>query len=66
MLEKYLLPAPQQPERKVLDSIFAEMVLNKALRDFRKEQIGKEIDQSLRDRNKEEFLRLTEELKNIS
>ncbi|MGG3557854.1 IDEAL domain-containing protein [Peribacillus frigoritolerans] len=26
----------------------------------------KEIDQSLQDQNKEEFLRLTEELKNIS
>ena len=45
---------------------FAEMVLNQALLDFRKEQLRKEIDRSLQDRNKEEFLRLTEELKKIS
>ena len=44
----------------------AEMVLNKVLNDFLKEQLLKEIDRSLEDRNKVEFLRLTEELKNIS
>ena len=44
----------------------AELVLNKALCDFRKEQLRKEIDKSLEARNKEEFLRLTEELKKIS
>ncbi|GAA3332693.1 hypothetical protein GCM10020331_093870 [Ectobacillus funiculus] len=43
------------------------MVLDKALRDFRKKaNPKKEIDQSLQDRNKEEFLRLTAELKDIS
>ncbi|MFC3882425.1 IDEAL domain-containing protein [Bacillus songklensis] len=65
-MERNLLNTPPQPEVNVMDSEFAEMVLNKALRDFRKEQIRKEIDQSLQDRNKERFLRLTEELKNIS
>jgi uncharacterized protein YpiB (UPF0302 family) len=65
-MERNLLNTPPQPEVNVMDSEFAEMVLNKALRNFRKEQIRKEIDQSLQDRNKEEFLRLTEELKNIS
>ncbi|MGM0876922.1 MAG: IDEAL domain-containing protein [Bacillota bacterium] len=42
------------------------MVLDKALLDFRKEKIQRKIDQSLRDRNKREFLRLTEELKYVS
>ena len=42
------------------------MFLDKALLNFRKEQIRKEIDRSLEERNKEEFLRLTEKLKNIS
>ncbi|MGM0875336.1 MAG: IDEAL domain-containing protein [Bacillota bacterium] len=48
-----------------MNSLFAEMVLDKALRDFRIDQILKEIDQTLQYRNKEEFLRLTEELKII-
>ncbi|MCM3653457.1 IDEAL domain-containing protein [Metabacillus litoralis] len=65
-MEKNLLNTSQQTEVNVKDSGFVEMVLNKALRDFRKEQILKEIDQSLLERNKEEFLKLTNELKNIS
>jgi uncharacterized protein YpiB (UPF0302 family) len=66
MEKKYLLNPPQQPDVKILDSLFAEMVLDKALLNFRKEQIQKEIDHSLQNKNKEEFMRLTEELKNIS
>ncbi|MFB7642815.1 IDEAL domain-containing protein [Peribacillus butanolivorans] len=65
-MEKNLANTPPQPEINVMDSEFAETVINKALLNFRKEQIRKEIDQSLQDKNKEEFLRLTEELKNIS
>ncbi len=61
---KYFLNAPQ-PEVNVTDALFAEMMLEKVLYDARKERILKEIDQSLQDNNKEEFLRLTEELKGI-
>jgi uncharacterized protein YpiB (UPF0302 family) len=50
----------------VIDSLFAEMLLDKSLLDFQKEKIQQKIDQSLRDKNKREFLRLTDELKNIS
>ncbi|MBT2741040.1 IDEAL domain-containing protein [Bacillus sp. ISL-77] len=64
-MEKNLLNSPQ-PEVNVMDSLFAEMVLDKALRDFRKEKIQKKIDLSLRNKNKAEFLRLTEELKKVS
>ncbi|MDQ0198225.1 IDEAL domain-containing protein [Neobacillus ginsengisoli] len=64
-MEMNLLNSPQ-PEVSVMDSLFAEMVLDKALRDFRKEKIQKKIDLSLRDKNKAEFLRLTEELKKVS
>lgn len=60
-MNKYSLNAPQQTE-VIDDSLFAEMVLDKALRDFQKEQILKEIDLTLRDRNKEQFLMLTEKL----
>ncbi|MGG2093264.1 IDEAL domain-containing protein [Bacillus sp. S13(2024)] len=65
-MKKHLLNIPSQCEVNVMDSLFAEMVLDKAIHDFRKEQIQKEIDRSLQNRNKEEFLRLTEELKSIS
>lgn len=64
-MEKKLLNTPPETEVNIADSELAEMVLNKALLDFRKEQLRKEIDWSLEKRNKEEFLRLTEELKNI-
>jgi uncharacterized protein YpiB (UPF0302 family) len=64
-MEKNLLNSPQL-EVNVIDSLFAELVLDKAILDFRKEKIQQKIDQSLRERNKSEFLRLTEELKNVS
>jgi uncharacterized protein YpiB (UPF0302 family) len=61
-MKKYFLNAPQNPV--VTDhSMLAEMVLEKALRDFQKEHLLKEIDRSLENRNEEEFLRLTDELK---
>lgn len=68
-MEKDLLNTLPETEVNVVDSEFAEMaemVLNKVLNDFLKKQLLKEIDRSLEVRNKEEFLRLTEELKNIS
>ncbi len=61
-MKKYFLNVPQQPE-VIDDSLLAEMVLEKALKDFQKEQILKEIDQSLQERNKENFMELTEKLK---
>ncbi len=65
-MENNLLNASPKTEVNIVYSEFADMVLNKALLDFRKEQLQKEIDRSLENRNKEEFLRLTEELKKIS
>ena len=56
----------QQPDVTIIDSISAEIVLEKALLDFRKKKIQQKIDQSLKDKNKSKFLRLTEKLKNIS
>lgn len=65
-MNRNFLNVPQQPEVQNSSSQIAEMVLDKALRDFQKEQLLKEIDYSLRDRNKEAFMRLTEKLKKIS
>ncbi|CAN7510422.1 IDEAL domain-containing protein [Rossellomorea sp. LjRoot5] len=63
-MKKYLLNSPQSDVNH-MDSLFAEMILDEALLTFRKKQIAQDIDQALCNRNKKEFLRLTEELKEI-
>jgi uncharacterized protein YpiB (UPF0302 family) len=64
-MEKRLLNSPQQTDENN-DSVIAEMFLNHALIEFRREVLRKEIDFSLQERNKETFLKLSEELKKIS
>ncbi|CAH0298221.1 MULTISPECIES: IDEAL domain-containing protein [Peribacillus] len=53
----------QLPETLLEPKVIAEMVLKRALEDYRKAQIEKQIDDSLKNRNKVEFFRLTNELK---
>jgi uncharacterized protein YpiB (UPF0302 family) len=65
-MKKYILETLPQKEIAALNAFYAELLLDKVLRDFRIKQMKLEIDRSLQDRNKEEFLRLTEELKRIS
>ncbi len=51
----------------MLDALFAEMILDKAIAEFRKAQLKEEIDRTAIDeKNKEEFLKLSSELKQIS
>jgi uncharacterized protein YpiB (UPF0302 family) len=64
-MEKRLLNSPQQTDENN-DSVIAEMFLNHALIEFRRDVLRKEIDLSLQERNKEAFLTLSEELKKIS
>ncbi|MEH7013846.1 IDEAL domain-containing protein [Neobacillus niacini] len=64
-MEKRLLNSPQQTDENN-DSVIAEMFLNHALIEFRRDVLRKEIDLSLQERNKEAFLKLSEELKKIS
>ena len=64
-MKNKLLQSPQH-EISILDSLFAEMILDEALLKFRKKQLHQNMDQALFNRNKSEFLRLTEELKNIT
>ena len=64
-MEKRLLNSPQQTDENN-DSAIAEMFLNHALIEFRREVLRKEIDLSLQERNKQAFLQLSEELKKIS
>jgi uncharacterized protein YpiB (UPF0302 family) len=65
-MEKYLLNAPKQSVGNVVDSLFAEMVLEKALYDFRKTELKKQIDETLIAGDKEMFYRLTEELNQLT
>lgn len=65
-MNKNFLNAPQDSGVEQTNVQIAEMVLDKALRDFQRAQLLKEIDCSLRDRNKEKFMELTEKLKQIS
>lgn len=62
-MEKRLLNSPEQSEENV--SLLAEQVLNQALKEYRKEKLREKIDEALTSRNKEEFIRLTDELKKI-
>ncbi|MCM3767459.1 IDEAL domain-containing protein [Neobacillus niacini] len=64
-MERKLLNSPQHSDENT-DSVIAEMFLNNALLEFKREKIREEIDQTLLDGNKELFLKLTEQLKKIS
>ncbi|WP_427127903.1 IDEAL domain-containing protein (plasmid) [Priestia megaterium] len=48
------------------DEMLAELFLDQTMNDFKRSQILKEIDQSLKNKDKQAFLRLTEELKSLS
>ncbi|MFP3846215.1 IDEAL domain-containing protein [Priestia filamentosa] len=55
-----------QVETDIHDEVVAELFLNQVMKDFKKGKILEEIDQSLKNKDKETFLRLTEELKSVS
>jgi uncharacterized protein YpiB (UPF0302 family) len=55
-----------QVEINIHDEIVAELFLNQVVKDFKKGKILEEIDQSLKNKDKETFLRLTEELQSVS
>lgn len=58
-MEKQYIGQPQ------LMSLMAEMILDKAIRDYEIDRLYKEIDQSLMERDKERFMRLTDELNTL-
>ena len=64
-MEKKLLNSPQHSDENT-DAVVAEMFLNNVIKEFKREKLRKEIDQTLQDGNKDLFLKLTEELKKIS
>ncbi|MEK4822621.1 MULTISPECIES: IDEAL domain-containing protein [Priestia] len=48
------------------DEMLAELFLDQTMNDFKRSKILKEIDQSLKNKDKQAFLLLTEELKSVS
>ncbi|MDQ0156632.1 IDEAL domain-containing protein [Robertmurraya andreesenii] len=64
-MNKDLLNLPEPTTEEQL-SLLAEQVISEALLEHRREKLRKEIDKSLQERNKDEFLRLTTELNKIS
>lgn len=63
-MNKDLLKLPD-PSVEEQFSLLAEQILNDSLLEYRREKLRKEIDISLQERNKDDFLRLTAELNNI-
>ncbi|MBY0094812.1 phosphoesterase [Priestia megaterium] len=53
-------------ETNISDEMLPELFLTQVIKDFKKSKILEAIDQSLKNKDKEAFLRLTEELKSIS
>lgn len=55
-----------QIEKNISDEILAELFLSQVTKQFKRCKILEEIDQSLKNKDKEAFLRLTDELKFVS
>ncbi|MBY0008735.1 MULTISPECIES: IDEAL domain-containing protein [Priestia] len=55
-----------QLEKNISDEILAELFLSQVKKQFKRGKILEEIDQSLKNKDKEAFLRLTDELKFVS
>ncbi|AKP80334.1 IDEAL domain-containing protein [Priestia aryabhattai] len=55
-----------QLEKNISDEILAELFLSQVAKQFKRGKILEEIDQSLKNKDKEAFLRLTDELKFVS
>ncbi len=50
-------------EPSISDEMLAELFLDQVIKDFKKREILKEIDHSLKNKDKEAFFRLTEKFK---
>lgn len=64
-MNKDLLKLPEPSLEEQL-SLLAEQVLHESILEYKREKLRKEIDKSLQERNKDDFIRLTTELNNIS
>jgi uncharacterized protein YpiB (UPF0302 family) len=53
------------PSHDNLRSLFAELILDQAIREFREKELYREIDQALADGDQAMFLLLTHELRSL-
>ncbi|MES5266836.1 IDEAL domain-containing protein [Priestia megaterium] len=64
-MENNMLNEMDRVDPNLRDEMLAELFLDQVINDFKKMKILKEIDHSLKNKDKEAFLRLTEELKSV-
>ncbi|MFP7736270.1 IDEAL domain-containing protein [Priestia aryabhattai] len=65
-MENNIIKGMDRVDPNLRDEILAELFLNQMMNNFKRSKILEEIDHSLKSKDKEAFLRLTEELKSVS
>ncbi|MEH6930354.1 MULTISPECIES: IDEAL domain-containing protein [Priestia] len=65
-MENNALNEMDRVDSNLRDEMLAEQFLDRMMNDFKRSKILEEIDQSLKNKDKETFLRLTEKLKSIA
>ena len=65
-MENNTLNGMDRVDPNLRDEMLAELFLDQMMNNFKKSKILEEIDQSLKNKNKEAFFRLTEDLKSVS
>ena len=65
-MEKNTLNGMDRVDPNLRDEMLAELFLDQMMNDFKRSKILEEIDQSLKNKDKEAFLRLTKKLKSVS
>ncbi|MDR7207428.1 IDEAL domain-containing protein [Priestia megaterium] len=65
-MENNALNEMNRVDSNLRDEMLAELFLDQMVSDFKRSKILEEIDQSLKIKDKEAFLRLTEKLKSVS
>ena len=65
-MENNAINETNRVDSNLRDEMLAERFLDQMMNDFNRSKILEEIDQSLKNKNKKAFLRLTEKLKSMS
>ena len=65
-MENNILNGMDRVDPNLRDETLAELFLDQMMNDFKRIKILEEIDHSLKNKDKEAFLLLTEELKSVS
>ncbi|MFS0621765.1 IDEAL domain-containing protein [Priestia megaterium] len=65
-MENNILNEMDRVDPNLRDEMLAKLFLDQMMNDFKRSKILEEIDNSLKNKDKEAFLRLTEKLKSVS